>query len=76
MDEVEQAFCNIEYGFLEDTREDHKTDPPTYWFVAETFKARILKVIFIRERDGKIWIKSAYDATPEIQNIYKKVAKN
>lgn len=73
-EEVRQAFDNICGNLLIDDREDHATDPPTLWFVAETRKGRFLKVMFVH-RDGNNFIKSAYDATPEIQRIYDRKAK-
>lgn len=36
LDEVQQCLANREGGLLEDTREDHKSDPLTQWFMAET----------------------------------------
>lgn len=32
--DVRECFENREGGFLEDDREDHRTDPPTLWFIA------------------------------------------
>ena len=46
-DEVRQCFLNVEGGFLRDTREQHDTNPPTYWFIAETNRRRKLKVLFV-----------------------------
>jgi hypothetical protein len=72
-DEIIEAFANREKGFLIDAREDHKTNPPTEWFVAETNRGRRLKICFVR--DGKtIHIKTAYDATAEIYAIYSRHA--
>lgn len=45
--EVAQCFENRTGGFLEDTREQHRTDPATRWFIALTNKNRLLKVAFI-----------------------------
>jgi len=73
-EEVHQAFDNICGNFLIDDREDHRTDPPTLWFVAETRKGRLLKVIFVH-RDGNNVVKSAYDADEKAQTIYDKFAK-
>ncbi len=70
MEEVEQCFYNRRGKLLEDTRENHKTNPPTLWFVAETDKRRKLKVVFIL--DGDIRVKSAYDADETSIRIYKK----
>lgn len=56
LDEIDQCFENKCGFFLVDDREDHKTDPATLWFVAETNKGRLLKVIFIY-KDGKYYLK-------------------
>ena len=42
LDEVQQCFANREGGLLEDTRENHKSDPPTQWFIAETDYGRTI----------------------------------
>ncbi|WP_082080108.1 hypothetical protein [Cupriavidus basilensis] len=73
-EEIRQAFDNICGSFLTDSRADHQTDPPTLWFVAETREGRLLKVMFV-PRDGNNIVKSAYDATENIQRIYDKFAK-
>lgn len=72
--DVEQCFDNKCGGYLQDTREDHRTDPPTLWFVAPTNAGRMLKLMLVY-RDGSVYLKSAYDATPEIQVLYERFAK-
>lgn len=67
--EVEQAFENKCGILLIDDREDHKSDPPTVWFVAPTNQGRLLKVACIF-RDGKIFLRTAYDADQISQSIY------
>ena len=52
-----------------DDREDHKSDPPTLWFVAPTNKGRPLKIVFIF-REGKVFLRTAYDADTIAQSIY------
>ncbi|HEC0041324.1 MULTISPECIES: hypothetical protein [Acinetobacter] len=61
--EVEQCFFNFSgTHFLEDEREDHKTNPPTLWFISETDSGRLLKICFIlHEKSQKFAIKSAFD---------------
>lgn len=72
--EVEQAFEN-KCGFvLIDDREDHRTDPPTLWFVAPTNRGRPLKVIFMMI-DGNIHLKSAYTADPSAIALYDEIGK-
>ncbi len=71
-EEVEQCFYNRRGDLLEDTREAHKTTPPTQWLIAETDKSRKLKVIFVL--DGDIRVKSAFDADEESIRIYRKHA--
>lgn len=68
--EVEQCFENLCGTFIEDTREEHKTDPETLWFVAPTNYGRVLKVMFMFI-DGNIHIKSAYDAKQVVIDIYE-----
>lgn len=72
--EVEQCFCNREKGFLKDTREDHKTDPPTLWFIAETNFGRKLKIIFIILEDKSVSIKSAFPPNDIELKIYSRHA--
>ena len=59
--EVVQCFQNKCGVYLEDTREDHESDPPTPWFVAPTNTGRGLKIAFIH-RGGKVFLRSASDA--------------
>ena len=59
--EIQQCFFNQEGNCLSDDREEHRTDPETLWFVAETNRCRKLKIVFIL-KNGSIHIKSAYDA--------------
>lgn len=72
--EVEQCFENRIGIFLVDEKEDHRTDPPTLWFVAPTNCGRFLKVVFIFI-DGNIHIKSAFDAKQSAIDMYDRVGK-
>lgn len=72
--DVEQCFENKCGTYLQDTREDHRTDPPTLWFVAPNNAGRVLKLMLVF-RDGSVYLKSAYDATPEIQDLYERFGK-
>lgn len=67
--EVHECFFNKEGPYLEDTEEDHKTDPMTEWFIAPTDRGRLLKIMFVF-RNGNLFLKSAYDANEKSQNIY------
>jgi len=73
VDEVQQCFANREGGLLEDTREDHKSDPPTQWFIAETDYGRRLKVVFIF-KDVNILLKTAYVPNCKEEKIYQRHA--
>lgn len=68
--EVEQCFENRVGIYVEDDREEHRTDPPTLWFVAPTNYERLLKVIFIF-LDGNIYIKSAFEANKKAIELYE-----
>ena len=72
--EVEQCFENKCGLFLEDDREDHKSDPPTLWFIAPTSQGRLLKIIFIY-RDGQLHLRSAYEADLAAQGLYDRKAR-
>jgi len=72
--EVEQCFENLIGLFLEDDREDHRTDPPTLWFIAPTNKERLLKVVFIFI-DGNAHIKSAFEPNGEEISIYERFGR-
>lgn len=71
--EVRQCFENRENGFLEDDREDNKTDPPTRWFISYTNTGRKLKVVFVF-KNGKIFLKTAYPPNDDEIRIYKNIA--
>lgn len=71
--EVHECFFNVAGPYLEDTSEDNQTDPPTEWFLAETDRGRLLKVVFVF-RDGNIYLKSAFDANEKSQHIYTELS--
>jgi uncharacterized DUF497 family protein len=71
--EVEQAFANRCAGLLEDKRVQHRTDPPTLWFVAPTNAGRRLKIVYM-QIELEIHLKSAFDPNAEEERIYAKYA--
>lgn len=71
--EILEAFANRDGAFLEDQREQHKSDPSTQWFIAETDYGRKLKVAFIA-KDGDIIIRTAYAPNATEMAIYQKYA--
>lgn len=73
--EVEQCFENKCGLYLIDDREAHRTAPPTLWFIAPTNKGRVLKVIFIINASGSIYLKSAYEPEPESVEIYDELGR-
>lgn len=72
--EVEQCFENKVGQYLEDDREDHRTDPATLWFIAPTNTGRLLKVVFIFI-DGTIHLKSAFEPFESEIKIYEEFGK-
>jgi len=72
-DEIIQCYSNREGSLLEDIREEHKTNPVTQWFIAETDFGRLLKIVFIVNTNG-IVIKTAYVPNETEINIYNKHA--
>lgn len=71
--EVHECFFNRDGPYLFEGEEDHQTDPPTEWFLAQTDRGRLLKVIFVF-RDGNIYLKSAFDANAKAQQIYTELS--
>lgn len=72
--EILECFANQTHHPMIDTREEHRTNPFTRWFVSETDYGRKLKIMYVPRNDG-IHIKSAYDATDEIISMYLAQAK-
>lgn len=70
-DEVEQCFANRTGKYLGDTRENHRSTPPTHWFIAETNYGRKLKIAFIVEGND-VFIRTAYPPNKDELHIYKK----
>ncbi|MGP5203869.1 hypothetical protein ACTXKB_14020 [Psychrobacter aquimaris] len=61
--EVKQCFNNSSGVTVEDTREEHATNPPTQWFIAITDSGRELKVVFIYDEEEEvIYVKTAFKA--------------
>jgi hypothetical protein len=82
--DVLQCFQNLggECEYIRDTREDNQTVPPTYWFISETNRLRVLKVAFIAKKietekgpELRIEIKTAYEPNAEEIAIYNKHGK-
>lgn len=73
--EVEECFLNQNREFLEDRRIRHLTIPPTRWFIAQTNKQRLLKVVFIKREKYIYELKTAYEPSPKEKAIYYKIAQ-
>lgn len=71
--EIVECFANCVGKYLDDTRQRHKTDPKTLWFVSETDRARKLKVAFILHVNGDIEIKSAFPPNATEQSLYNRL---
>lgn len=68
--EVHQCFSNMTGQLLIDTREDHKTDPQTVWFIAPTNKRRLLKVCYVP--NGDFYLRTCYPPNETELRIYRK----
>ena len=69
LSEIHECFTNRTRTYLLDTREDHQSDPPTRWFIAETHYGRKLKIAFIL-REGCLTIRTAYSPSDVELAIY------
>lgn len=72
--DIAECFANRHGKFFTDSRADHQTDPPTYWFVSETDAGRVLKIIFVRYPES-FAIKSAYEPTDGSDALYEELCK-
>lgn len=72
--EVEQCFENVVGNYVSDDREEHRTDPPTLWFISPTNCNRLLKIMFIFV-DGNVYIKSAYEPSKAVIEMYDRLGK-
>lgn len=52
-------------------REDHRSDPPTLWFISRTNKNRLLKIAYI-QRSSVINLRTCYEPNEEEMAIYSK----
>lgn len=74
-DDIIQCFSNRTGKLLEDMREDHQSDPPTKWFIAETDYGVKLKIVFIARPGDGIYIRTAYTPNSDEIRIYEKYGK-
>jgi hypothetical protein len=73
LEDIVQCFANREGGFPEDNRPNHKTVPPTRWFIAEDDSGRLLKIVFMYlEGSKEIHVKSAFEPNSQQLLLYKK----
>ena len=70
IEEVIECFANVTHGFVQDTREEHKTNPPTHWFIEQTDNARLLYIAFIHT-DKTTVIKTAFEPSQKRMRAYK-----
>jgi uncharacterized DUF497 family protein len=70
-EEVEQCFVNRTGRLLTDTREKHKTNPPTLWFLALTNQMRLLKIVYI-QNGSTVELKSAFSPNQTEIDIYSR----
>jgi hypothetical protein len=72
-EEILECFNNRDGNLLTDSREEHRTNPATQWFIADTDKGRTLKVIFIIHQDsGRVTIKSSFSPSATVIELYEK----
>lgn len=68
--EIEQCFDNRSGTLETDTRERHRSDPPTQWFISTTHRNRLLKICFIR-RGSELHVRTAYEPNDEEISLYE-----
>ena len=73
--EVHECFANRTGKFLIDTRDEHKTDPATHWFIAETDYGRKLRIYFVPRPNKNggidIYLKTALEPKQHHIDLYE-----
>ena len=72
--EIEECFYNQTRVFIEESRKQHMTRPPTLWFIAKTNSSRLLKVVFIERGEIIYEVKTAYAPSHKEKTLYRKLA--
>lgn len=67
--EIREAFVDQPDYVLLDEREEHASDPPTFWFIASTYSGRLLKVCYI-ETDKDVIVRTAYEPNEVERRIF------
>ena len=71
-EDIRECFSDLTTRTLIDDREEHKTDPPSRWFIARTDKGRQLKVVFMHfKNNNEIVIKTAFEPTKGQIELYR-----
>lgn len=74
-DEIEQCFLNQTRTFLEEIRIPHVTVRSTRWFISETDRGRLLKVIFVEQPSHIYELKTAYEPSAKEERMYDKYSQ-
>ena len=73
--EVRECFMAWDHRFCFDQKEEHRTDPPTRWFVGESHIGRLLKIMYIDDGEN-VYLKSAYLANGDVKRIFDKYSQD
>ena len=69
--EVRQCFLTRNGQLLVDNRALTRTNPPTLWFIAETNRARTLKIVYVQV-GLQVNLKTAYEPNAAEMAIYQR----
>lgn len=70
--DVMECFWNRIGEVFEDVREEHRTDPPTLFFISENNHGRVLKVCYV-ERAGRIHLKTCFEPSASQLEAYRQL---
>ncbi len=70
--EVYQCFYNNTAKYVQDTRKEHRTNPPTLWFIAETDAKRRLKVVFLPYSKTEYVLKTTFPPNKDEERLWKR----
>ena len=73
--EILECFRNRRKETITDDREQHRSVPPTEWFIAETDAGRSLKIVFIPLIENEVVIlRTAYPPNKLEERLYEQEA--
>lgn len=70
VEEVREAFFNLEGEFATEEREANQGSHKRYWFISKSDTGRVIKVV-LADEDGSFYLVTAYEPDDQEVNLYE-----